>query len=608
MELGLSGFRVWHLRVVRPPKPETRPIRLAPTSKQNMAILNDKLQVLRSHIDEIAKDLHGLTVEIGHTELAQTVSELRNRINEPFMFVIVGEVKAGKSSFVNALLSTGKEVCKVAPQPMTDTIQQVIWGEREEVITINPYLKKILQPVEILKEIAIVDTPGTNTIVEHHQEITERFIPASDLIVFVFEAKNPYRQSAWDFFDFIHTEWRRKVVFVLQQKDLMPADDLAVNVRGVLEHAEKKGIPSPRVFPVSAKLEQEGQLVESGFAPLRHFIQENITGGKAPGLKLKNNIETCRNLNERIAKGIADRRRQWVADVAFRKEVTETLRKQQEKSLRQVEMLVENLIAGYDRITLTKEEELKDGLSFFSLLKRSIAGVFTKKAGAQEWLEGLAKDLDQQLHLELQNKLNDNVADLADSIQQMAKLIDLKIQSSETILRNNHDIFSDIADRRASVMQDLQETFTRFLNRPENFSADQLFPDKKPATTSVATGSGIAVVGIIIAAVTKISVFDITGGVLTAVGVLFAGFTSAAKKRKIVDGFQQEIAKGRELLRGELSGKLQTYVTGISEKIDANFGGFDTMLEREEAQLSQLEARQGGIETRLARVDKELGH
>ena len=112
-------------------------------------ILDDKLQTLRSHIDEIAKDLHELTVDIGHKDLQQTVSELRNRINEPFMFVIVGEVKAGKSSFVNALLSTGKEVCKVAPQPMTDTIQQVIWGETEQVISINPYLKKITHPVEI---------------------------------------------------------------------------------------------------------------------------------------------------------------------------------------------------------------------------------------------------------------------------------------------------------------------------------------------------------------------------------------------------------------------------------------------------------------------------
>lgn len=569
-------------------------------------ILDDKLQTLRSHIDEIAKDLHDLTVDIGHQELRQTVSELRNRINEPFMFVIVGEVKAGKSSFVNALLSTGKEVCKVAPQPMTDTIQQVIWGETEQVISINPYLKKITHPVEILKEIAIVDTPGTNTIVEHHQEITERFIPSSDLIVFVFEAKNPYRQSAWEFFDFINTEWRRKVIFVLQQKDLMNESELPVNVNGVIQHAQKKGIEAPHVFAVSAKLEQEGKEQESGFLPLREYIRENITGGKAPVLKLTNNINTCRNLNERIGKGVADRRRQLEADQQFRQDVTETLVKQEAKSLRQVEMLVENLLTGYDRITLATEEELIEGLSFFSLLKRTIAGIFSKKASAQEWLEALAKDLDQQLHLELQNKLNDNVADLADSIQQMAKIIDLKIHKSETILRNNHEIFSDIAERRATVMGDLQETFTKFLNRPENFSADQLFPDKEPASGSIATGSGLAVVGIILAAVTKLAVFDITGGLLTALGVLFAGFTSAAKKRKIVEGYQQEIVKGRALLQDELSTKLRTYVTGIKTKIDANFEEFDAMLEREETQVAKLEVRQGGIEGRLQMVENQL--
>ena len=119
----------------------------------------------------------------------------------------------------------------------TDTIQQIVYGEQEEIISINEYLKRIHQPVEILKEIAIVDTPGTNAIIQHHQEITESFIPASDLIVFVFEAKNPYRQSSWEFFDYIHDEWRKKIIFVLQQKDLMNESDLEVNKKGVVDYA-----------------------------------------------------------------------------------------------------------------------------------------------------------------------------------------------------------------------------------------------------------------------------------------------------------------------------------------------------------------------------------
>ena len=198
-------------------------------------ILNQQLQQYRFLMVEVVKDLHQMAIDINNTSLSEMVSDLRNRIHEPFMFVIVGEVKVGKSSFINALLETDKEVTKVAPDPCTDTIQQILYGKKEQTVVINPYLKKIFYPVDILKEIAIVDTPGTNTIIEHHQEITERFIPGSDLIVFVFEAKNPYRQSAWNFFDYIHKDWQKKVIFILQQKDLMKADDLKTNINGVIK-------------------------------------------------------------------------------------------------------------------------------------------------------------------------------------------------------------------------------------------------------------------------------------------------------------------------------------------------------------------------------------
>lgn len=59
-------------------------------------IIDQKVFAFRSKLEELAKDVHHLTVMIGHEELAETISNLRNRINEPFMFVIVGEVKAGR--------------------------------------------------------------------------------------------------------------------------------------------------------------------------------------------------------------------------------------------------------------------------------------------------------------------------------------------------------------------------------------------------------------------------------------------------------------------------------------------------------------------------------
>lgn len=569
-------------------------------------LINQDIKVHRAQIDEIVKALHELTIKIGHDALAKTVSDLRSRLHDPFMFVIVGEVKAGKSSFINALLDAGKEVAKAAPQPMTDTIQQILFGEKEEFIDINPYLKKILLPVDILQEIAIVDTPGTNTIVEHHQEITESFIPASDLIVFVFEAKNPYRQSAWEFFDYIHAEWRKKIIFVLQQKDLMSEEDLQINIRGVKDQAEKKGIQQPNVFAVSAKQELDGEKMESGFTTVRDYINHHITGGKAPILKLQNNVSTSIGINERIEKGLQTRAAQYEADVEFREDIKGTLNKQEEKSNKQVDVLVENLIAGYDRITLRKEKELQSGLSFFSLLRRSITALFSKKASAKEWLEGLATELETELNSELKNKLNEGVVDLADSIQQMAKLIDLKIRNSQTILRNNHDVFSDIAERRSGILKDLQETFSKFISRSENFTDDELFPDKQTLSPNVATGSGIAVIGVILATVTNGMVFDITGGILTTIGLLFAGVSTSVKKKKIIKGFQNEIEKGRSQLNTEITEKLKTYIKHLKKKISGNFQEFDQMLDREKTQIEQLKEEHTQITEKLTDLKDKL--
>ncbi len=570
-------------------------------------IINQQTQALRVQVEDAVKDLHHLAQQIGHKELAATVGELRNRMAEPYMFVIVGEVKAGKSSFVNALLDAGRDICAVAPQPMTDTIQQILFGEKEETVVVNPYLKKIFLPVDILRDIAIVDTPGTNSIVERHQEITEGFIPASDLVIFVFEAKNPYRQSAWDFFDFIHTDWHKKIIFVLQQKDLLSADDLAVNERGLFDYARKKGLPEPVIFATSAKAEQDGRFDESGFSAIRDYIRTHVTGGRGAALKLQNNLATSRSVLERIRQGLDTRTEQFEADRVFRTDVLQTLDHQEAKSNHQSKILIENLLNGYDRITKEIGRALDNGLSFPAMLRRSVLGIFSKQASIKDWLDELAKRLETNLTAELKAKLSDGVVDLADSVQQMAKMIDLKIRNTaHTSVRSDAYIFEDISDKRAAVLKELQEAFGRFISRTENFTDSRLFPDNTAISPNIAAGSGMAVIGLILATVTKAAVFDVTGGVLTGIGLLFAGVSAGLQRRKIVNGFQEEISNGRQRMEETLNEKLVAYVRIIKSRINDNFADLDALLANEEKQISQLEEQFEALRQRFDKLEKSL--
>ncbi len=569
-------------------------------------IINQRTLALRAKAEEVVKDLQHLSHDIGHKELAVTVGELRNRMNEPFMFVIVGEVKAGKSSFVNALLDAGKEICKVAPQPMTDTIQQILYGEKEETVVVNPYLKKIMLPVDILQDIAIVDTPGTNSIVERHQEITENFIPASDLVIFVFEAKNPYRQSSWDFFDFIHQDWHKKIIFILQQKDLLPPEDLEVNAKGLYDFAVKKGLREPVIFAVSAKNELEGRYDQSGFSQVRDYVRTHVTGGRGAALKLQNNIQTSRNILERIQQDLDIRQQQYKADVDFMLDIRQTLDNQEQKSNHQVAQLIENLLNGYDRITLGIGQELSDGLSFPSMLKRSFLGIFSKLASIKDWLDELSKKLELKLNAELRTKLNDGVVDLADSVQQMAKMIDLKIKGSNTVVKSDSYIFEHISEKRAAVLRELQEAFGRFMSRSENFEDARLFPENANISPNIAAGSGAAVIGMILAGATKLTVLDITGGVLTGVGFLFAGISAGVQRRKLVQGYQQEISSGRDRMKEALESKLSGYVRTVKGRIGENFNDLEALLSNEEGQIRDFYARHEALAKRLDEIASEI--
>lgn len=569
-------------------------------------MLNHAAEVHRQNLINLMADLGNFALSAGNQEHRDLLQALQERSNDPFLFVIVGEVKAGKSSFINALLQTDTEICKVAPQPMTDSIQQVRYGETERSVQISPHLKEIYYPVDILKNFAIVDTPGTNTIIAHHQEITERFIPSSDLVVFVFEAKNPYRQSSWEFLAYIQKEWRKKVIFILQQKDLLPEKDLEINMKGVAEHAAKEGINDALIFAVSAKLEQEGQTEVSGFNTLRTHIHDSVTGGQAAFLKQESVLSSAATLFDKMEAGLSERRQQWQADMNFREGIGKTLSLQSTLSNNQVDHLIENIENAYVKLGQKYENELSDGLSFGKVINRTIAGLFQKQATLQNWLQDLVKGLDHAMQTDLKARLDQQIIDVADRIQFMAKAVEQEMQRNTTILAMDHEIYSDIAERRASVLKDLLQSFQQFMQRGENFMPDDMFSGSKSLAPNVATGSGVAVVGMILATVTQGMVFDITGGVLTAVGFLFAGISFGFQRNAILKRYRQEIENGRQTLHIELETRLLGYVKTIRNRIEANFNILDLHLQKEATSIGQLENKAEMLRFRLDELKNQI--
>ena len=204
--------------------------------------------------------------------------------------------------------------------------------------------------------------------------------------------------------------------------------------------------------------------------------------------------------------------------------------------------------------------------------------------------------------------MNDGVQSVAESIQQMAKMIQLKIQNSKTVLKSDQEIFSDISEKRIQVMQDLQEAFSDFLNRTENFVDENMIPKDSQFTPDLATGGGLAVIGIVIASVTKSMAFDITGGILSTVGILFAGITVGIKRQKVMKSFREEVKKGRTSLEHDIRSRLENYVDTIEHRIDQNFQEFDAMIQLEAEEMVQLNASYTSTHDQFEVIAQDLGN
>src|SRR4029453_8841981 len=114
-------------------------------------------------------------------------------------------------------------------------------------------------PADVLREITVVDTPGTNAIIRGHEELTRNFVPRADLVLFVTSADRPFTESERGFL--AHTrQWGKKIVFGVNKIDLLttPAERTEV-IEFVRRHGTELLGETPEVFPVSARGAQEAR-------------------------------------------------------------------------------------------------------------------------------------------------------------------------------------------------------------------------------------------------------------------------------------------------------------------------------------------------------------
>ncbi|HEX8255550.1 MAG TPA: dynamin family protein [Thermoanaerobaculia bacterium] len=297
------------------------------------------------------------TLEREQSEERRRVDELIATLEDLFTLVIVGEFNAGKSSLINALF--GQRLRTEGPIPVDDVISILRYAEQPSMRKISDYVIEQFYPIEFLRNITLVDTPGTNSIVQRHQEITEDFIPRADLILFVTSIDRPLSESERRFLEYIR-EWGKKVVFVLNKVDTKSDAELEQVTEYLKANTRTIFGFDPTIYPVAAKIALESKLgnlpprewTRSRFEALEDYIFQVLSEKERVRIKLNAPLDTILSLAKKQFRMIESRREVLAADKQRIDSINEQLERARGdlvSNFKQFVVRIDNLLMDLER-------------------------------------------------------------------------------------------------------------------------------------------------------------------------------------------------------------------------------------------------------------------
>jgi small GTP-binding protein len=580
-------------------------------------ILTDRQEAIRSRERELLGELAGAIepLEPSGDDLG-ALRQAELDLDELFMLVVVGEFNSGKSAFINALL--GEEVLQEGVTPTTATVTLLRHGDASTERAVGDMLTERTHPAPFLREITIVDTPGTNAIIRRHEELTRTFVPRSDLVLFITSADRPFTESERAFMETVR-EWGKKIVLVLNKIDLLGAPG---DLERVIQFIEANSVAllgqQPDIFPVSARLAKRAKASDtpgeakalqqaSRFDVLEEYIFRTLDEAGRIRLKLSSPLGVAERVLEKYS-AVAGQRLAVLSE-DFR--TVENIDSQLEIYANDMRREFDGRLSQVENIIYDLKER---GDTFFeeTLRVSRIADLLNSNRIEREFQERVIADTARRVD-DASNSLIDWMVDqdlrmwqsVSEYVSRRRQVgVGSSTQYSEHVIGS---VGGQFAYNRDTLLRSVVQESRRVV---ETYDREQvaanIASDMRSAVGVMIGAGGAAALGILVAATVTSAFIDITGITAALVSGAIGLFVLPYRRQKAKSEFRERAQELRDRLVEAMTGQFNTELNNSLQRIRDAIAPYTRFVRMEHERVTAAAATLNQLESSVKTLQSEV--
>lgn len=565
------------------------------------------LAELRSILEQLAAALESFGADLDVAD-QRTLNETLEHLEGLFLIVVAGEFNSGKSSFLNALL--GDQLLPEGVTPTTDAITLLQHGDEVTSSLRSSGLRVTTFPADVLRQLTIVDTPGTNAVIRHHEQLTRDFIPRADLVLFTTSADRPFTESERGFLELIK-EWGKKIIILLNKIDILSPEEQEQVLGFVRDNAHALLGVTPEIFPVSARQasrarqsdgEERERLWEmSRFGKVEEYVVDTLDEETRVRLKLLSPLGVAQRLNRKYQGAtevlLATLREDLVTIENVDQQLTlfqEDLQNDARYYLGEIDQILQDLVTRGDlffdeHIRIQRLTDLMNGDKFRAMFEEEVVG-------------DLNTAIEEKVHALIDWIIEKNLR-LQQSIDEY-----IKRRSSQHTDKLIGTVGGSFEYNRRALLESVGRTASAVVASYDKEQESALLVDEVRASIAATalTEAGAVGLGAVVVTLASAVWIDFTG-ILAATLMAVGGFALLpAKRRQAKKALRERVDDMRAKLRQGIEQQVNREVERSMSQIRERNAPFTRFVRAQRGQLSDLQQTFTDLDVHMARLRKDI--